>query len=206
VSTPPQTQLRVTGEEETQIRAAVKVADVTLLGPGYRLATAKDAEALLDLLADPEVSDPIYDLPRPLTHETIKHWILQAQKGQRKGEALLAIMEDESGKIVSYSYFTVWPELSAAEIAGAYRRDAQSKGMGKAGAARSFEWMFEQLDVRLIGVTAALDNVRSAKVIEAAGFVYTGIRDSKRSDGTTRRSHCWEMTRDKWRSPALDRQ
>jgi hypothetical protein len=46
--------------------------------------------------------------------------------------------------------------------------------------------MFEALGVRLVGVTAALDNVRSAKVIEAAGFVRMGERDSVRPDGTVR--------------------
>jgi RimJ/RimL family protein N-acetyltransferase len=58
--------------------------------------------------------------------------------------------------------------------------------------------MFDRLGVRLIGLTAALDNARSAKVIEAAGFEPMGERDSRKPDGSIRRSRYWELTKDKW--------
>ena len=60
--------------------------------------------------------------------------------------------------------------------------------------------MFDVLGVRLVGLTAALDNIRSQRVIEAAGFIDMGERDSIRPDGTVRRSRYWEMTREAWRS------
>ena len=59
--------------------------------------------------------------------------------------------------------------------------------------------LFEVLGLRLIGVTAALDNIRSAKAIDGAGFRRMGERDSVRPDGTVRRSLYWELTRDEWR-------
>ena len=58
--------------------------------------------------------------------------------------------------------------------------------------------MFETLGVRLIGLTAALDNVRSAAAIDGAGFRRMGEVESVRSDGTTRRSLYWELTREEW--------
>ena len=116
------------------------------------------------------------------------------------GEAVLFVRVDESGKIASYSLITVWPDRTSAELVGAQRADLQNSGVGRQGAARTFGWMFDALGVRLIGLTAALDNVRSQKVIEAAGFVDMGERDSMRPDGTTRRSRYWEMTRDQWRA------
>ncbi len=64
--------------------------------------------------------------------------------------------------------------------------------------ARSIAWMFEELGVRLIGLTAALDNVRSAKAIDGAGFKRMGEVESVRADGTVRRSLYWELTRDEW--------
>jgi RimJ/RimL family protein N-acetyltransferase len=64
---------------------------------------------------------------------------------------------------------------------------------------QTFDWMFEELGVRLICVTAALDNARSARVIEAAGFTPMGEREGVRADGVVRRSHYWEMSRDAWR-------
>ncbi|MDP2130325.1 MAG: GNAT family protein [Erythrobacter sp.] len=198
MSAPPVTRLHVTAAEELQIRNAVRGADVRLLGPDYKIAQEADADALLDLLSDSQVSDPIYDLPRPFTRENIRQWIIDARRRQLRGEAVLAVLVDEAGGILSYSYFSVWPDRSAAEIGGAFRADAQSQGTGKAGAARSFGWMFDHLGVRLIGLTAALDNLRSARVIEAAGFRYMGERDSIRPDGTARRSRYWELTRDEW--------
>jgi RimJ/RimL family protein N-acetyltransferase len=64
--------------------------------------------------------------------------------------------------------------------------------------ARSIAWMFEVLKVRLIGLTAALDNVRSAKAIDGAGFKRMGEVESLKPDGATRRSLYWELTRDEW--------
>lgn len=193
MSTPPLTQLEVSPEEARAIREAVRRADPRGLGPRYRLAGPEHAAGLTALLADPAVSDPIYDLPRPITLESISNWITEARRRRQAGEGLLAVMLDETDAVCSYSYFTVWPERSAAEIAGAYRADQQSQGVGKAGAARSFRWMFETFGVRLICLTAALDNARSARVIEAAGFRPMGERLSTRPDGSTRRSRYWEL-------------
>lgn len=200
MSAPPKTELAVGAEEQSAIRAAVRSADVALLGGGYAIATADHAEGLVRLLSDPAVSGPIYDLPRPFTRASVGAWIADAQAKRDRGEAILAVAVDGAGEVAGYSYFTVWPDRSAAEIAGAHRADMQNRGVGKAGAARSFGWMFDRLGVRLIGLTAALDNVRSAKVIEAAGFEPMGERDSIRPDGTVRRSRYWEISRDRWRA------
>lgn len=200
LSAPPKTNLDVCAKEEKVIRAAVRNADVSPLGSRHRVATLDHVDGLIDLLSDPAVSEPIYDLPRPFTPVVIAQWISEAATRQERGEAVLCVMLDESEKISGYSYFTIWPRRSAAEIAGANRADTQSRGVGKAGATRSFGWMFEHLGVRLIGLTAAKDNVRSAKVIEAAGFEPMGERLSLRPDGSVRESLYWEMTRDQWRA------
>ena len=152
----------------------------------------------MELLRDPAVSAPIYDLPHPITHESVSAWIADAERKRQAGEALLMVNFDANGQVRGYSRFTIWPERSSAEIAGAVRADLQNAGAGKQGAARSFDWMFETFGVRLIGLTAALDNVRSARVIEAAGFVPMGERESTRADGSVRGSLYWEMTRESW--------
>lgn len=119
------------------------------------------------------------------------------------GECILTVTPDQDGKLLTYSRFTVWPNRSSAELAGAYCAAAQSAGRGRAGAAISFDWMFRELGVRLICVTAALDNWRSARVIEAAGFSPMGEREDERADGTKRRSRYWEMTREQWLSRTI---
>jgi RimJ/RimL family protein N-acetyltransferase len=200
MSAPPKTVLHASPEEEAAIRAAVRRADVSGLGEDRVVAGPEHVAGLVELLQDPAVSAPIYDLPHPITPETVSGWVADAERKREAGEALLLVNLDEDGRVAGYSRFSVWPERSSAEIAGAMRADRQSGGAGKAGAARSFGWMFEVLGVRLIGLTAALDNVRSARVIEAAGFTPMGERESVRPDGSVRRSLYWEMTRDAWRA------
>lgn len=198
MSAPPKTVLSVSPQEAEAIRARVRCADVSKLRPGCTLAGPEHVAALVELLSDPAVSGPIYDLPRPIDATTIAAWVEEARRGRARGEAILAVTADGEGRLMTYSRFTVWPERSAAEIAGAFRRDVQSVGAGKAGAARSFDWMFRELGVRLICVTAALDNIRSARVIEAAGFTPMGEREAIRPDGSVRRSLYWEMSREAW--------
>jgi len=200
MSAPPVTVLRAEPGEAEAIRERVRDPDLAALGPGRRIATAADAPALAALFQDPAVSDPIYDLPRPFTVENVRAWIETAEAERQRGEGLLLLNLDADGELAGYSKFTVWPERSSAELAGAMRASGQNVGHGSAGAVRSFGWMFESLGVRLIGLTAALDNVRSARLIDAAGFVRMGERDSVRPDGSVRRSLYWELGRDEWRS------
>lgn len=197
MAAPPKTVLHVSAEEEQAIREAVRTADLTTLGTGRALATEALAEATLDLLADPAVSEPIYALPKPVTLASVKAWIRECEDARRRGECLL-ILNTHDGHVMGYSKVTVWPDRSAAELGGALRASLQSAGAGGAGAAHTIGWIFAALGVRMICLTAALDNVRSAKLIDRMGFRRMGERDAIRADGTTRRSLYWEMTADEW--------
>lgn len=192
MSSPPKTVLVASPEEEASIRAAVRRAK------GHTVAGPEHVEALTAVLADPAVSDPIYDLPKPITHESVARWVAESEALRQQGRCVLAVTFDEAGEVAGYVRFTVWPERSSAEVAGARRADLQNSGSGRLGVARSIAWMFEELGVRLIGLTAALDNVRSAKAIDGAGFNRMGEVESVRPDGTVRRSLYWELTRDEW--------
>ncbi|MDH4386280.1 MAG: GNAT family protein [Caulobacter sp.] len=198
MSAPPITVLTATPKEEAAIRRAVREADPAWMGPMSRIAGPEHVAELTVLLSDPAVSGPIYDLPRPITEASISAWVSEALNLKAAGEALLIVTLDEAGSVAAYSRFSIWPDRSSAEIAGARRADQQNSGQGSAGAARSFGFMFEVLGVQLVGLTAALDNVRSARVIEAAGFQPMGERLSCAPDGTERRSRYWEMTRQDW--------
>ena len=199
MSAPPKTVLEVSPEEEAAIRHAVRSADPATLGPGRVMAGPEHAGALVELLSDPAVSDPIYDLPRPFTVDNIGAWIAGWRARREAGEGLLILTCEEKGAVVGYTQISVWPERSAAEVAGAIRADRQSAGQGGSGALHTFGWTFQTLGVRMMCLTAALDNVRSAKLIDAAGFVRMGERDAVRPDGSVRRSIYWEMTAEAWR-------
>ena len=193
MSAPPRTVLTATPEEEAAIRAAVRRAE------GHTVAGPEHVDGLVALLSDPRVSDPIYDLPRPFTRESVARWVAESEALRQEGRCVLAVSLDDAGQVAGYSRFTVWPERSSAELAGARRADLQNSGSGRQGVSHSIAWMFEELGVRLIGLTAALDNIRSAKAIDGAGFTRMGEVESVRPDGTIRRSLYWELTRDLWR-------
>jgi RimJ/RimL family protein N-acetyltransferase len=199
MSAAPKTVLTASPDEEAAIREAVRRADPARLGTGRRFATPDDAEVMLELLSDPEVSDAIYDLPRPLTLNSVTAWIADFMGKRARGEGLLIVTPEEFGPgIMSYSQVTLWPERASAELAGAMRADIQGAGGGGEGAVRTFDWMFHTLGARLICLTAAPSNIRSIRLIERAGFVRMGERESIRPDGSHRSSFYWEMTRDGW--------
>jgi RimJ/RimL family protein N-acetyltransferase len=198
MSTPPKTVIHATDEEAEAIREAVRAADPARLGPGRAIAEMKHVPGLVELLADERVSGPIYDLPKPITPDSVTRWVAERQAERLAGEGLLFVTLDKQGKVSGYSHIAVWPERASAELAGAIRADLQGQGQGAAGMAKSFDWIFETLGVRLMCLTAALDNLRSQKGIDAAGFRRMGEREVVRPDGTARPSVYWEMTRDEW--------
>jgi RimJ/RimL family protein N-acetyltransferase len=198
MSTPPKTVLHASHEEAAAIREAVRNADPATLGPGRAHAEMKHVPGLVELLSDERVSGPIYDLPRPITPDSVSRWVAERQAERLAGEGLLFVTLDEAGQVSGYSHIAVWPERASAELAGAIRADLQGHGQGSVGMARTLAWIFETLGVRLMCLTAALDNVRSQKAIDAAGFRRMGEREVTRPDGTTRASVYWELSREAW--------
>jgi len=192
MSSPPKTVLTATPEEAQAIRAAVRA------GGGHTVAGPEHVDGLVRLLADEAVSGPIYDLPRPITRESVAAWVAESAALREEGRCLLTVNFDEAGEVAGYARYTVWPERASGELAGARRADLQNSGGGRSGVARSIAWMFEGLGLRLIGLTAALDNIRSAKAIDGAGFRRMGEVESVKPDGTTRRSLYWELARTEW--------
>lgn len=197
MSAPPKTVVSVSPEEAAAIRERVRNVDVKQLGAERELARPEHVPGLVALLSDPAVSDPIYDLPRPIDETNVARWVAEGEALRQRGEGLLIVNLDEDG-VSGYSKVSIWPERASGELAGARRAALQNSGRASAGAAHMFGWMFEALGLRLICLTAALDNVRSARLIERAGFQPMGERDAVRPDGSVRRSLYWEMTRDAW--------
>jgi RimJ/RimL family protein N-acetyltransferase len=192
MSAPPKTVLTALADEEAAIRAAVRAAK------GQTVAGPQHVDGLFALLSDPRVSDPIYDLPRPITREAIAGWVAESMALREAGEGVLAVNLDEAGVVAGYTRFNVWPDRASGELAGARRSDLQNSGSGRYSVGHAIAWMFETLHLRLIAVTAAVNNVRSAGAIEGAGFQPMGEIDSVRPDGTKRRSLYWELSRDAW--------
>lgn len=196
----PITRVPVSAERATRIRSKVRATRSMPVDVGTaRIAHVDDAELFLGFLSDPAVHAPIYTLPRPLTLATVREFIEKHMIEQQAGEGMLFLCFDGAGNIVSYNNIGVWPQWAAGKMGGAVHPERQGTGSGTRGAAAGFGWMFDVLDLEIICETAALDNVRSARLLDKLGFDRVGQITSYRDDGTSRPSLVWEMTRSSWR-------
>ena len=197
----PMTRIRLSETRQKAIREAVRTAT----GIGFsqspsRLAVRGDAEALYRFLSDPEIHGPIYNLPKPLTIDTVRGFIDRKTKERAAGEGLLFLRFDEVGAVLGYSEFDIWPEWGAGDLGGALRRDQQGGRAGVTGAKQTFDWMFDGLGLELIVATGALDNIRTARLLDGLGFTRKGEITSAREDGSTRQSLVWEVSKTAWRA------
>ncbi|MEP4484799.1 MAG: GNAT family N-acetyltransferase [Halioglobus sp.] len=192
----PKTKNRASQERQRAIRDAVKsCAGIPQLS---RVATDDDVLRLTDLFSDPSLSAPIYTLPTVINQDTVAAFISKHQAEQQLGEGLLMVNVDDNGRAAGYYDVQVWPQWAACELGGAIRSDRQNSGQGGAGAVTTFNWLFDYLGVDLICETAALDNIRTARLLERIGFNYVGEIQSALPDGGTRPSRYWEMTKQDW--------
>lgn len=198
----PITRIEATADRASEIRTGVKRVRFGPSGPLQRICRAEDASAFYEFLLDPRVHTAIYSLPRPLTPAAVSAFIAKYVEAQACGEGLLMLTWDDHGQVAGYSSLEIWPNWAAGELTGALHPDRQSQGAGLSGAARSFEWMFDTLKLDLICATAAMDNQRTAKMLDRLGFVRKGEIVSHRPDGTTRPSLVWEISHNAWMQSA----
>ncbi len=192
----PKTRNLVSEERQQAIREAVqRCRGIPQLS---RVVTEDDVHRLTDLFSDPSLSAPIYTLPTVINHETVAAFIDKHLAEQRLGKGLLMINVDDNDRAVGYYDVQVWPQWAACELGGAIRGDRQNSGQGSAGALTTFNWLFDALGVDLICETAALDNIRTARLLERIGFKYMGEIESVLPDGGTRPSRYWEMSKQDW--------
>ena len=197
----PLTRHRLSDARQDEIRAAVRQAEgIPFEDAPSRLATEADAAALFGFLSDPAIHSPIYNLPSPLTEASVRAFIARKLEARESGTGLLFLRIDEQGEIMGYSELDIWPEWGAGDLGGALRRDQQGQRAGVRGAARTFSWMFDTLRLELIVATAALDNVRTARMLDGLGFERKGEIVSQRPDGGTRPSRVWEVDRRTWQA------
>ncbi len=204
MATIPLTRHPACAEKAASIRAAVRA--VAFPPDGRRiLAAADDAPRFFELIRDPAVSAPIYTLPKPVTLDAARAFIERHVEEHARGEGLLILDLDGLGAVAGYHDIQVWPVWSAAELGGAIRPDRQNAGHGGAGASAAFDWLFGVIGVDLVCETAALDNVRTHRLLERLGFHRLGEIDSDLPGGGARRSVYFEMTRAEWNQARASR-
>lgn len=182
-----------------RIREAVRSAlPLPTENDSSRIVVLEDTPAFYEFLSDPKIRDPIYTLPQPLTVDAVKQFIAGHIKEQKRGEGLLFLNFDCHAQIGGYQDICIWPQWAAGELGGAVHPDRQGKRKGVEGAKLSFEWMFDVLGLDLICETAALDNHRTARLLDGLDFNRMGETLSYRDDGSSRPSLVWEISKTEW--------
>jgi len=194
----PLTRIAASAEKQASIRRAVSCTES--MADTAHVAREQDVGALTALLEIPEISAPIYTLPSPINCNTVAAFINRHLEERERGEGLLLVGTDDTDVANSYHDIQVWPQWAACELGGAIRSDRQNTGQGGAGALAAFNWLFEVIGIDLICETAALDNVRTARLLERIGFTYKGEIESHLPDGSVRPSKCWELSKADWQS------
>lgn len=192
----PLTRTAASEERRAEICAAVRKAEN--LSDIARLASGKDVNPLTAFLADPKISGSIYTLPREINHNTVAAFIDRHLDERERGKGLLMVSTDANGMIDAYHDIQFWPQWAACELGGAIRRDRQNRGQGSADAMTAFNWLFDVIGVHLICETAALDNFRTARLLERIGFAYKGQIKSRLPGGGFRPSRYWELSKADW--------
>ena len=195
--------IRITADKaaETAIREAVRRTETIGGKDGPRLAQKSDAQELYALLKHPAVHAPIYMLPVPLTQRSVEQFIDDHLALRDAGEGLLFVRQSDRGVAIGYSDVQIWPQWATGELSGALHPDWQGDGRGGAGAGDVFDWMFNTLGLDRICATAALDNRRTAKLLDRLNFTEVGHITSTRPDGSERASRVWQIEKDDWRKP-----
>lgn len=198
----PDTVLEVSAQEADAIRRAVRGANRVVTPYGaYLPSQPGDADALFALLSDARVSAPLYSILKPVTRQWVAEWIGKHEVERARGEGILLLARGDDGEVAGFADAQIWPEASAAELGGGIRADLQSASLGGRGAAALFDWLFHGVGVRLLAMTNALDNVRTAKLLAALGFRRGADRSCRTPDGGARLSMYWELLREDWRPP-----
>lgn len=195
----PITRPIIAPQRQQHIRQSVQLAEAIATEADHsRLAMVGDASGFHAFLSDPDIHAPIYTLPRPLSVDAVRAFIADHLEQRNRGEGLLFLNFDETGAMSGYIDIVIWPHWAAGELGGAVGKARQGQRRGIEGAKRGFDWMFDALGLDLICEMAALDNFRTAKLLDGLGFRRKGEIESRRNDGTTRPSLVWEVTRSEW--------
>lgn len=185
------------GREKVQ-RILDGVSNAQNLSGLARLAGPADVDILTELLSDANISQAIYTLPAEINRDTVAAFIDQHLQERERGLGLLMISVGENGRATAYHDIQFWPQWAACELGGGMRTDNQNSGQGGAGALTAFTWLFDVIGVDLICETAALENVRTARLLERIGFKSMGEIESQLPGGGTRPSKYWELSKDDW--------
>ena len=138
----------------------------------FKITSAGDVEHLQCCLNAREISDAIYFIPHPYTHEHAKDWIAKAQSGfTDKTQWLFSVYLKENGTYIgSINIHQDKDDAAKAEIGYWLSPSHWRKGYGSEMLFAAIENGFNILEFKTLFATVALDNEASQKMLEKHGF------------------------------------
>jgi RimJ/RimL family protein N-acetyltransferase len=141
-----------------------------------RMRTDADIPAVVAACQDPEI--PRWTrVPEDYDEEKARAWVSDAANEQAEGRGISVLVVDaEDGTLLgSVGAHEVNHEESRCEIG--YWAVAEQRGLGVIPRAVRLlcRWVFDELPVERISITAEPENTGSRRVAEKAGFTYEGV-------------------------------
>ena len=131
-----------------------------------------DVPALVEALADREVSRWVLTIPWPYTHDDAA-WFLRFADGQRTSEngAHLGVFARDGGALLGAVALAPidWDNRSAS-LGYWTARDHRNRGIARAASRLLVDWAFGDLELERIELTCHPANAGSRRVAEALGF------------------------------------
>ena len=181
----------------------IKVVPATLEGNGVRLEplTRDHAEALAAAARDGNLWELFFtSVPEP---ENTKKYIEDALKGQERGDMLAWVVRDlKTNSIVgSTRYHDIIPAADRVEIGYTwYAQRCQRTHVNTTCKLLLFEYGFEKLHCKVIGLRTDNYNFRSQRAIEALGAKKDGVirHHWPRRDGSIRDTVMYSVLATEW--------
>lgn len=181
----------------------IKVVPATLEGHGVRLEplTREHHDGLVEAAKDGRLWELFFtSVPEP---EQVHAYISGALSGQDRGDMLpWAVRDLKSGAIVgSTRYHDILPASDRVEIGYTwYAQRVQRTHVNTACKLLLFEYAFERLGCRVVGLRTDNFNFRSQRAIEALGAKKDGVirHHQPRRDGSVRDTVMYSVLAHEW--------
>jgi RimJ/RimL family protein N-acetyltransferase len=140
-----------------------------------RLLTEADLPALVELVQDPEI--PRWTrIPSPYGRSDADEWFELQARGREQGDLLNLIIVDADDLILGSAGIVDlnWEE-GRCELGYWLAREARGRGVMTRAVLLLSAWIFENLPIDRITITAEPGNHASRAVAERAGFTFEGV-------------------------------
>ncbi|MFK0168244.1 GNAT family N-acetyltransferase [Streptomyces sp. NPDC090306] len=160
--------------------------------------TADDADAVAEILRDPEVIRFTFPADGSLTPERLRAWY--GSRSARDDRLDLAVTDRSTGELLGEVVLYEWvPEARACTFRTLLGPRGRGRGTGTEAIRLLLEYAFGELGLHRVQLEAWSDNSRALHVYRKVGFVVEGVRRQTRMrDGAWADEVLMAVLEDEW--------